>query len=215
MTLAVIVPMRGRPHRVAPLLETLYATCKPTVLFAIDPNDQAVARAIDAVRADRFDVIWRKRGDYARKINEGIARTTAEHLFLAADDLAFHPGWYEAAAALLDGPIGVVGTNDICNPRTMRGDHATHCLVARWYSELGTIDGQPGLLHEGYRHEYVDDELVGTAKHRRAWAFAADSIVEHLHPLASKAPMDDQYAAQGMRMRASRAEFDRRRQLWT
>jgi hypothetical protein len=56
--------------------------------------------------------------------------------------------------------------------------------------------------------------LVGTAKHRGVWAFAADSVVEHLHPAWGKAPDDDLYAAQRARMDASRQLFVRRARLW-
>lgn len=96
-----------------------------------------------------------------------------------------------------------------------RGVHSTHTLVQRRYvDKYGTID-QPGqVLHEGYVHEFCDDELVGTAKKRGVWAFAADSVVEHLHAHYLKAPMDDLYAAQGERMDASRDLFRKRERLW-
>ncbi len=136
-------------------------------------------------------------------------------MFLGADDLRFHRGWLAAAQAALGPGIGVVGTNDLGNPRVMAGEHATHFLVTREYADRGLIDGKPGLLFEGYAHEYCDDELVGTAKHRGAWAFAEGSRVEHLHPTYGKAPMDASYAAQRQRMRASVVLFRQRRRLWT
>lgn len=37
-------------------------------------------------------------------------------------------------------------------------------------------------VHPGYAHWFVDDELVGTAKHRGAWAFCRDAVIEHHHP---------------------------------
>jgi hypothetical protein len=71
------------------------------------------------------------------------------------------------------------------------------------------------VLFEGYPHEYVDDEFVGTARKRGAWAFAADSHVEHLHPSWGKAPMDPMYAAQRKRMTAGAMIYRSRRPLWT
>lgn len=214
MDLVVIVPMLGRAHRVQPLIESLSATCEARVLFAVSPDDTKVHEAVDEVGAERVTVQWRSTGDYARKIQAGIDVSTEQHIFTAADDLRFHPGWYEAARGRLSDRVGVVGTNDLTNPRVMRGEHATHFLVARWYVALGTIDRPGVLMHHGYVHEFVDDELVGTAKRRRAWAFAPDSHVEHLHPMAGKAPMDDLYAAQQRRMAASRSLYQRRRRLW-
>ena len=46
----------------------------------------------------------------------------------------------------------MVGTNDLTNKRTIRGRHSTHSLVTRDYADLGTIDGQPGPLFQGYHH---------------------------------------------------------------
>jgi hypothetical protein len=213
--LAILVPMLGRPHRVAPLLESIRETTPGArVLFLVTTGDQPVIDALDG--ADRVELPPRQRGDYAVKINAGYRHTTEPLLFLAADDLRFHPGWFELAAAKLTPGIGVVGTNDLCNRRTMRGEHSTHSLVTREYVDrFGTIDEPGKVLHEGYVHEFVDDELVGTARKRRAYAHASKAIVEHLHPMNGQAPMDRLYRRQGMRMRASRDLYQRRRMLWT
>lgn len=213
--LAVIIPMLRRAHRVRPVHDSIRDTSDARIVFAVSPGDQGVIDAIGETGAEYLTVPRARTGDYARKIQAGIDHTTEPFVFTGADDLAFHPGWFDAAVAKMTDRIGVVGTNDLSNPRVMRGDHATHFLVARWYVELGTID-QPGqLMHDGYLHEFVDDELVGTAKSRGAWAFAEDSIVEHLHPMAGKAPMDTLYAQQPRRMRVSRSLYRYRRRLWT
>lgn len=155
-------------------------------------------------------------GDYARKMNHGVRVTTEPLLFLGADDIDFHPGWFEAACARLTPGVGVVGTNDLGNPRVISGEHATHVLVTRAYVERhGTIDEPGKVCHEGYPHEFVDDELVATAKARGAWAFAADSIVEHLHPSWGKAPTDPLYDGQRRRLVQGRRVFERRKRLWT
>lgn len=213
----IIVPLLKRPWRVAPILNSITATTTVPydVVFCCTPSDYAT---IDAVRAEGYtplEVPWHHRGDYARKIQAGIDSTTSPYVFTGADDLKFHPHWFENAARHMDGTVGVVGTNDLANPRVIRGEHATHFLVARWYCQLGTIDGDPHLFHHGYVHEWCDDELVGTAKLRGAWAFAEDSVVEHLHPIAGKAPMDELYASQRVRMGRSRSLYERRKRLWT
>jgi glycosyltransferase involved in cell wall biosynthesis len=214
--LVVITPMLGRAHRVAPLLASIHTTCKARVLFATTEGDDEVHAAIDAAGEERITFPPRERGDYAVKINTGYRYTTEPLIFLGADDLLFHPGWYEAAVARLSGRIGVVGTNDLGSPRVLRGEHATHCLVTRDYADrFGTIDGPGQILFEGYVHEYVDDELVGTAKKRRMWAFAGDSHVEHLHPhWHPEIPTDALYEGQRWRMNDSRPLFMQRRRLW-
>lgn len=220
MTACIIVPMLGRAHRVQPVVESIAAnTPEPhSVVFVCSDRDHEVLAEVCRLEQMFFTLPYTSIGDYARKIHAAMRRAPAEitSFFTGADDLQFHAGWLAAALAALTGPIGVVGTQDLCNPRVIAGEHATHFLVARWYVEQhGTIDGTGLLFHEGYWHECVDDELVGTAKHRGAYAFAADSIVEHLHPMAGKAPMDDMYAQQRVRLREGRRIFRQREHLWT
>jgi hypothetical protein len=212
----VLVPMLGRAHMVAPLLESLRATCTARALFVCTPGDRDVLRTLAAMGAEHITVTYRPAGDYARKINAGYDATNEPLLFLGACDLKFHPGWLDAARAALTPGIGVVGTNDLGSPRVMAGEHSTHSLVTRSYvDKWGTIDEPGKVLHEGYAHEYVDDELVGTAKHRGAWAFAPDARVEHLHPNWGKGTMDPLYLQQQRRMRVSRQLYRTRRLLWT
>lgn len=211
----VLVPMLGRAHLIGRLLESIRTTSEAAVLWLTSPHDAEVRSALDELGERRLDVVWQPVGDYARKINTGYRATTEPLLFLGAIDLVFHPGWFEAAAARLTPGVGVVGTNDLGSARVMAGRHATHFLVSREYVDrFGTID-QPGqVLHEGYVHEYVDDELVATARKRRAWEHAGDSHVEHMHPNWGKAPTDDMYAQEGQRMRQSVIVFRRRARLW-
>lgn len=221
---AVLVPVLSRPHRVRPLLESLTAaTPEPfEVLFLATAGDTAEIAEVQAAAADFPQLSLHLLpphtvGDYAKKINHGAAHSSAPFVLTAADDLHFHPGWLAAAIAEFDDPaVGVVGTQDLApTERARTGEHATHCLVRRTYFEqLGTIDESGKVLHEGYPHEFVDDELVATAKARGAWSFAFGSIVEHLHPSWGKAPTDRLYRAQARRMVAGRSVFDRRRHLW-
>lgn len=201
-----------------PLLDSIAAaTPGARVLFLADPDDESELEAIEreSIRGDLCVKVDNHGGNYAEKINRGVKLTREPFLLLGADDLHFHPGWFEAATAKLTDGIGVVGTQDLCNRRVLRGEHSTHSLITRDYAALGTIDEADKVLHEGYLHEFVDDEFVATARHRNAWAFAHDSVVEHLHPMAGKAPMDDLYAAQRQRMRSGRKLFERRKHLWT
>ena len=218
--LALIIPMLGRAHRVGPLIESIRSatTVDHKILFVCTEGDQEVIDAVEAQPDVEFDVIApNERGDYAIKINHGYSITDEPHLFLGADDLAFHRGWYEAARKhLARDRINVVGTQDKANHRVRRGLHATHSLVTRSYvDEFGTIDEPGKVLHEGYLHEFVDDEFVQTAKVRRAFAFEHRSVVEHLHPSVGKAEWDLLYQAQGARMRADRRVFIERQKLWT
>lgn len=213
---AILVPVLRRPHRVAPLVDSVRsATPAPhRLLFVVEDSDRAERAAIEAAGADHVVVPVRKRS-WACKINVGFAATTEALCFAAADDLAFHPGWLEAALGLLAPPVEVVGTNDLLNPRVMRGEHATHFLFTRRYiDEAGTIDEAGKVLHEGYRHDWVDDEFVATAKARGVFASAPGSVVEHLHPWAGKAPDDGVYRLGRQWRGHGRRLYQRREHLW-
>lgn len=224
--LAVLIPVLGRPHHLAPLLASLDATVPGArVLLLTTPGDEAVP-ACEASGREVVPVRWQP-GDFAKKCQVGYRYTTESLLFVGATDLEFTPGWFEAAVAELRPGIGLVGTNDMCNPRVMAGQHATHFLMTRDYIDRYGIlqpgpDGpvnQPGvILFDGYAHEFCDTEAVGTAKHRGAWAHSAAAVVKHRHGLCDQGFPEDEgdplYAAQAERMRASWPLFRSRQYLW-
>lgn len=211
--LVLLIPVLERPQNVAPLLASIAETTPEPyrVVFIADPHDKAEHDAVKKAGAELQIV----QGNYARKINHGVRASDEPLIFFGADDLKFHPRWLQRAKAKFSRTVGVVGTNDLGNRRVMRGEHATHPLVARWYCELGTIDDPDKVLHEEYPHEFVDDEFIQTAQHRKAFFPAHDSVVEHLHPLWGKAPTDHLYDQQRRRMRIGRRIFQKRVQLWT
>lgn len=220
-SVAILVPVLNRPQNVARLLASL-EDCSPAdraavgrVLFVADEGDERELAALADAGADWITVP--DGTNYATKINRGHDATTEPLLFLAADDLRFRPHWLERALEHLDDPaIAVVGTNDLCNPRVMTGVHSTHSLVRRSYiaDESGVVDEPGKVLHEGYRHEYCDDEFVQTAQARGRYSHAFDALVEHLHPLNGKAEDDATYRLGRGRTAESRRLFRQRRRKW-
>lgn len=189
------------------------STDRARLLFIVSRGDVGVLDEVhgahDYLLVDQWD-----RCDYPKKINAGIAATTEPLVFTGAIDLKFHAGWLEAAEAKMSDTVKVVGTNDLANPRVMRGLHATHMLVARDYAEGPQIDGNPGFFHEGYWHEYCDDEAVQVAKHRNVWAFAQDSVVEHMAWQYGKRAADATDSDSTHRMVVGHRLFRRRSSLW-
>lgn len=208
MSLAVLVPVLGRPHRVSPTLDGFDGF---HVLFIADPNDH---EEIAALRDAGADFITHA-GGYAEKIQRGVQATNEDLIFTAADDLDPSPDWFAKANAHIGNGCEVVGVNDLCSQRVQAGIHATHFLMTRSYAEWPTIDGQPGPFFQGYSHWYVDDEFVGTAQKRGAIKFALDSHVQHLHPMIGKAPDDETYRKGRADRKRDKALFNRRRHLWT
>lgn len=204
---AVIVPVMKRPQNAAPFMASLRASTGLATVYAVaDPDDTETIAAWRSAGAEvlKGDDEWVGSADqpiastFAEKVNLGYRQTSEPWLFLVGDDVRFHAGWLDHAQAVAEGRpfTDVVGTNDLANDRVMRGQHATHMLIRRSYvDEHGASwDGPKVVCHEGYRHWFVDNELVAVAQQRQVWAMAIGSVVEHLHPLFGTAPDDEVYA---------------------
>ena len=194
--IAVLVPVLGRPHRVAPLLESFVnatSAYDATLYLIAQRSDTEELRAIEAqglepILVDDEDRSW------AKKINRGFAATKEPWILLAADDLAFHAGWVDKVRTLLHSHCGVIGTNDLGNASTIKGISSTHPLVRRTYAQIfGTADERGRVLHEGYDHNFPDSELVETAKARGLYTHKRDCVIEPLHPLWGKGERDQIY----------------------
>jgi hypothetical protein len=215
----IAVPVLGRPGNAAALVERARITDVPyLLLFLCSPGDDDEIRACVATGAEVVVVPWGNGpGDYARKINHACALELAPWILMGADDLCFCPGW--ASLAIAQGErtgVGVIGTNDMGNPRVMSGDHATHPLVrAAYVRESGTIDEPGKMLHEGYRHNFCDTELVATARARGEWSFCFESKVPHLHPHWGHGQLDETYRIGLSGFHEDRDLFAQREDLWS
>jgi hypothetical protein len=192
----VIVPTLGRPQNARPFMESLMATTGLAYVYAvIDPEDQ---EAGDAWAEAGAHVLVADDISFSRKVNYAFNDVGDKRpwIFITGDDVHFHPGWLDHAQHVGNlQKVGVVGTNDLGNPRVMAGEHGTHLLIRRSYiNEVGASWDGPGIVcHEGYRHWYVDDEIVTAAKLRGQWGMALGSFVEHLHPIWEKGETDATY----------------------
>lgn len=226
-SVTVVIPVLGRPHRVEPLLESLIGSQRIVPLwplFVCTPGDDEEIAAVRDSGEDYAIVDFDATGpgQWARKVNVAVGATDADWVFAGADDLRFEAGWADEALAVAEETgARLIGTDDLGNPAVRRGGHATHFLATRSYvDELGTIDEPGKLLCAAYHHWWVDVECVETAKARGEWAFAKNSVVEHLHPYwkfadgTPKAETDWVYQRGESRHREDGLLFRRRRRLW-
>lgn len=218
--LAIIVPVLRRPQNVRPLLESIHASVPDAhVIFVADPDDETeiaeiklFQECLEALYGDLTISLLTDAGNYAEKINLAVHVCDEPLIFFGADDLRFTAGWLDAAKAAMAGGAQVIGVNDLL-PR--RRHHATHFLVTREYAIQPTIDNErPGPLFTGYRHNFVDDELIATATKRGVYRYAGESRVEHLHPQGRSAPDDDTYKKGRESFRTDKAMFLGRARLW-
>lgn len=186
---AVLVPTM-RPGNAAAFMASFAAAGDPATVYAV--TDDKTAKVWQDEGAQ---VIVGEAVTFAQRVNLGYRQTDQPWLFLVGDDVRFRRRWLANAKMVAGRRWHVVGTNDRCNPRVIVGDHATHLLVRRSYvAEVGASWDGPGMVaHEGYRHWFVDDEIVTAAKQRGVWAMALSSVVEHLHPMVGRAEWDAVY----------------------
>lgn len=212
----IIVPVLGRPEHAEPFMRSLIAsTGLATVWAVVQPDDKATAAA------------WREAGAEVLEAPEGVTTFAAkanhayQHLgrfgvaapwvMLVGSDVVFRAGWLDHALGVA-GRTGadLVATNDLGNPHVMAGTHATHPLIRRSYvDEIGAtlLDGPGVLCHEGYRHNWIDNEWTFAAQRRGRFAAALGAHVEHLHPVVGKGEWDDVY-------RLGRQSYDADRELF-
>lgn len=203
-SVAVIVPVLRRPQNAQLFMRSLLLTASDATVYAVaDLDDLDTRRAWVEAGATVLDSTGIS---FACKVNDGYRATTEPWLFFVGDDVQFHDEWLQNALThAQETGCSVIGTNDLANARVIAGQHATHFFINRNYIDrLGASCDGPGVVaHEGYRHWYVDDEIISLARQRGAFYSALDSVVEHLHPMVGKAEVDEVY-----RMGTSRTEAD-------
>lgn len=224
---AVVVPVLGRPQHAEPFMRSLTASTGLATAYAVCDADEddvieawraagatVLTREVDwPIEGDADSPVVARPGSFAQKANLAYQATTEPWLLLVGSDVKFHPGWFDHALHVADVLEGsVVGTNDLANQRVMKGEHATHVLIRRSYiDEVGASwDGPKVVAHEGYRHNFVDDEIVLAAKQRGVFQPALGSVVEHLHPIFGKGENDDVYELGRSFAEQDRALFQQR-----
>jgi GT2 family glycosyltransferase len=233
---AVLVPVLERAEQAEPFMRSLRASTGLAKVYAICDGaaDEEIAAwekaGATVVQLWPDEIVLRvgdktglaqardrrpddRPGTFAEKVNAAFQAIQGEPwIFLCGTDVEFHADWLNQALAMAGDRYHVIGTNDLGNPRVMAGEHATHMLIRSSYVlEQGASWDGPGVVaHEGYRHWFVDDEIVSAAKQRGVWVSAMASKVEHLHPLWGKGVRDAVYTLGEQHMEEDRKTFARR-----
>jgi hypothetical protein len=192
----VIVPVMGRPEHAAPFMRSLRAsTGLASVTAVATEDDTETIKAWEAAGAEVM-VVDADRTTFAQKVNDAFDYTSRDWLLLVGSDVLFRAAWWDHALSVAKSHgASVVATNDMLNDDVRNGRLATHPVMRRSYvAEHGASwDGPGTIAHEGYHHWYVDAEWSTVALQRGVLSTALSSVVEHLHPLIGKAPMDAVY----------------------
>ena len=200
----IIVPVLGRPQNARPFMDSLVAS-EPgdvRVVAVTSPWDSATHHAWSALGRGALMCPARP-GSFAQKVNAAhnalgamVTGEQAPWLLLVGDDVQFHPGWHQTLRPLMaDQRWSVIGTNDLGTDTVQAGEHATHMLIRRSYVDTvgASWDGPGVVCHEGYRHNYVDSEIIHAARQRGTWVGCRESVIEHMHPMFGRGRDDATY----------------------
>ena len=209
---AIFVPILNRPHRIEPLLANIAEATDVQYRVVFAASDQPSIDELDRLGCQYIRDEGGDEGSWGKRINRLYGITNESYFLTGADDLAFRPDWFQAARRVMDtiNGGGVVGINDLLNPA------GTHFVISRNYVQTigGCVDGPGIVCHEGYRHAYVDDEIRETARSRGRYAYAKESVIEHLHPGLGKSPHDETYRIGENSMPQGRELYASRAHLW-
>ncbi|HZL17744.1 MAG TPA: glycosyltransferase family 2 protein [Polyangia bacterium] len=213
MSVAILVPVLDRPHRIEPLLANIAATTPEPHEVVFATSDNATIEECNRLGA------WQSIDDgdtWPNRINRLFRETDDDFVFLCADDVLFHPGWL---APLLEaqGDIDMIG--GVTVPADLHNPYGTLALVSRSYiAHFGGCVNEPGVvLHSGYEHCWSETELFETAKSRARHRYVPESVVEHLHYSTGRSnalPNDATYAKGDPTMWSGGELFVQRRRLW-
>jgi hypothetical protein len=199
--LLVVVPTRGRPHAVVPIVEAWNVTGAwddAELLFVVDADDptsdgyrealalapladQLVGTAVRLMVADRWQPL-------VPKLNEAVAGFVDDYwaLGFAGDDHRPRTtGWARAMlAALVDMGTGVVYGNDL-----LHGER----LASSWVMTSDIVRTLGRMVPAPVEHMACDNAVMALAADAGCLAYLPDVVIEHLHPLVGKAEWDPGY----------------------
>jgi len=213
---AIFIPAFKRSNRFQAVIDNITANTPENtykIYFILEKNDQP---SIDeCIHLDLNFYLNEHEACYAGAINTAYEKTTEPYFFTGADDLNFHTGWLSKALDCMENGKEVIGTNDMGDIPIGEARDATHYLISRKYiqEQSGRIDC-PNMVLYPYEHNYTDKEFIETAKARGVYAYAKESLVEHLHWAWNKAKMDETYQRGFESNERDRQTYLSRQHLW-
>jgi len=189
---AILVPSLNRPQNLKRLVEGIHSATPEMhfINFCVsDDESKAALDDLDEFYLDDSDFEDRR---YVTRMNKLVGELDdAKTVFFGSDDVLHHDGWLRAALTVMERENkAVVVVNDMHNA------NGTQAVVRRDYLPHAVFDDPREAFHNGYLHNFADNEMFLTAQVQGEFTRAMDSFVEHLHPLFgsnNKLGWDDTY----------------------
>jgi hypothetical protein len=192
--LVVIVPSRGRPHAVKPIIFAFTRTCTADtrLVFAVDAEDPQVdAYAKEVAFAPGAVSVWTNRGEttMVAALNGAAVEYAAGPsaiAFMGDDHRPRTVGWDRAYLnALAELGTGIVYGDDLLQHERIPTQVAMTADIVRALGHMA-----PRVL----THLFVDNYWRDLGAAVGCLRYLPDVVVEHLHPYAGKAELDAGYA---------------------
>ena len=188
--LLVIVPSRGRPQNIAALWDAWEATTTGSaqLLVAVDDDDPTLDDYLYVCGRRSIEVTIGPRLRMVPTLNAVAVERAPRHFalgFLGDDHRPRSHGWSDAyLAALRELGTGIVYGNDLLAGERLPTQVA---MTSDIVQTLGAMVPAP------VTHCWADNCWIDLGKALDRIRYLPDVVVEHLHPLAGKAPEDAGY----------------------
>jgi len=197
--LLVVVPTRGRPHAVVPIVEAWNVTGAwddAELLFVVDADDPTLPNYRDALALARPDgwpapaglMVADRWQPLVPKLNEAVAAHVDDYFalgFAGDDHRPRSASWARTMlAALVDMGTGVVYGNDLLQGKR---------LASSWVMTSDIVRTLGRMVPAPVEHMACDNAVMALAGEAGCLAYLPDVVIEHLHPLAGKAEWDPGY----------------------
>lgn len=193
MKMCVVVPSRGRPENAARLAQAFIDTQTEADLYFIidndDPkwNEYAKNENIKCLPADN------KTGGCANSLNTGAVYLLDfskfplydYFIFMGDDHLPRTQNWDKAFIQALGQNTGIVYGNDL-----LQGEN----LPTAFGMSRDLVEELQGMTFPGCIHLFFDNFVKQLGIDLNYLKYLPNVIIEHLHPVAGKAEMDEGYA---------------------
>lgn len=191
--MTVLVPTRGRPQALRPMVEAWWTTqAAAQLVFAVDNDDPELPAYLAAFREiegpGSFKLHVGPRLRLAGTLNELTtihAPNAAAIGFMGDDHRPRTKGWDARFAECLSGGAGIVYGNDL-----LMGEKMPTAVMMT--SDIPLALGY--FCPPGFVHLCLDLVWKDWAHGMGRVTYLDDVIIEHLHPANGKAAMDDRYA---------------------
>lgn len=189
------MPSRGRPERAASAIRAIRATAalvSTNIVLAVDTDDPELLH-YQGLRFPEFGpevttVVLEESGNLVRATNIVATRIAAENPDaiignLGDDHLCRTPGWDRRIAEVLSEP-GIAYGDDL-----LQGE----MLPTAPFVSASIVNALGWYFLPSLTHMYVDNALKRIGQAIGSYHYLPDVVIEHLHPGAGKAEMDDGY----------------------